>query len=295
MIRDPQVVCGIGDDCAIIKKDKKSYWLLTTDCLKESVHFTLKNYSAKEIGLKAISVSLSDIAAMGGRPLYLLINLGLPKNVKQQWVKKLYQGINHQAKKFRVSVVGGNISCSPNGVSVDVMVVGEVLKEKCKFRSGARKGDIILVSGPLGLATAGLYKIPAPLIELGNFLGSSHDVTSMIDVSDGLLQDLGHILKESGVGGVIAFNKIPYHPKMSKLAGQHQLSFPDLILGGGEDYQLLFTVKKEALDKLISQAKKKGFVLTPIGKIVSANQGLKVLKASGQQVKFSKKGYDHFR
>ncbi|MBI4411881.1 MAG: thiamine-phosphate kinase [Deltaproteobacteria bacterium] len=310
-LHNPQVICGIGDDCAVVEKGGGFYSLMTTDCVVEKVHFDLKYFTAFEVGKKAFAVSLSDIAAMGGTPKYALITLGIPETMKEKWIDEITAGFLQEAQSFNVSIVGGDISRSPNGFWASLTQIGEVEMRHCKFRKGAKKGDLVFVTGPLGSSALGFHllkkgkanesphvrahKTPRPRIGAGQFLGKETGVTSMIDLSDGLLQDLEHILEQSHVGAKLQFERIPREKDLDLLAREYKLSLHDLVLGGGEDYQLLFTVDPVTEDEMQKRAQKVGFKFYPIGSIVDAEEGLKVFDETGIELKKVKKGFDHFK
>ncbi|MBI2340457.1 MAG: thiamine-phosphate kinase [Deltaproteobacteria bacterium] len=310
-VPNPQVICGIGDDCAVVDKGGGIYLLMTTDCVVEKIHFEPKYFTAFETGKKAFAASLSDIAAMGGTPKYAMTTLGIPQTISEKWIDELTAGFQQEAQSFNVSIVGGDISRSPKSFFADIVQVGEVGARYCKFRKGAKEGDGIFVSGPLGSSALGLYllkkgksgespyvrahKTPRARIGAGQFLGKEAGVTAMIDISDGLLQDLGHVLEQSEVGAAIRFVDVPRERDFEMLVREQRLSAHDLILGGGEDYQLLFTVHPSAKADFKQRVQKAGFKFYEIGTITNADEGLKVLDERGMELKKVKKGFDHFR
>lgn len=307
----PDVVCGIGDDCAVIDKKNGFYELLTTDCLVSGIHFDLKYFTAFEIGKKALAVNLSDIAAMGGKPLYALVSLGVPLSFTEDWITDLYAGLNQLAQEYNVSVVGGNISKSPRDFWINITLTGEVETKRCRFRKGAKAGDFIFVTGLLGSSALGLYllkkgkaresafvrahKTPNPQLFEGHFLGGEEGVTAMIDLSDGLIADLNHLLdkNEEGLGASLLLEDIPRDKELTGVARANRLLISDLLLGGGEDYQLLFTVNPDASVELQRRAKNAGYKFSNIGSIVPANEGVKVWDEKGREVKLSGT-FEHF-
>lgn len=306
----PLVICGIGDDCAVLKKKKGLYELITTDCLVEDIHFKLKYFTPFELGKKAFAVSASDIAAMGGRPLTSVITLGIPSSFSENWIESFYDGFRHDAEEYNVSVVGGDITRSPKFFWVNVCQMGEVRESRCKFRKGAFDGDKIFVSGPLGSSAMGYHllqhkkvgespfvrahKTPHPKIQAGEFLAKQAGVTSMIDISDGLIADLSHILELSRVGAEVFFEKIPCEETLADTAHRFGVSLQEVILGGGEDYELLFTVNPQDAKNFVRRSKKAGFNFYPVGVIVSQEKGMKVIDKKGDALKEIPKGYDHF-
>lgn len=303
-----RIICGIGDDCAVTPGRCGRFNLFTTDALVENVHFDRLHFSFYEIGCKAMASALSDIAAMGGRPLYALVSLGIPEYLAKKHVFDLYDGISSVAKHYRTGIVGGNISRSAV-LWASLTIVGEVEKNNCKFRNGARVRDGIFVTGRIGSSAMGLcmlekrkknpavfikaHKKPRPRLPEGIFLGRQKGVSSMIDISDGLLADLGHVLEESNCGARVIFDRIPTAGGLSALAEKNGVSFSDLVLSGGEDYELLFTVNPKEEKNIFYKAQKKGYRLSKIGVIVEKNMGLEVLDSAGKKIRMRRKGFDH--
>jgi thiamine-monophosphate kinase len=289
---------GIGDDCAVIKKDSKNYWLLTTDALVEGVHFSTAYFSPEALGVKAWAINVSDIAAMGGKPLYGLVSLGLPQNIPTRWVQKFYQGLNQSVHKTGGAIIGGNLSSSRKEIWISITLIGSVLKRNCKLRQGARVGDSIWVTGPLGLSAKGLqllkqgkkkplkfihaHKCPPNRLKEGKFLGSCREVTAMMDLSDGLMMDGARLSEANGLQVQIDWGKIP-HPDLS----------PKQVLASGEDYELLFTVKKGHERAFCAQATRVGMCFFPIGRMLWG-KGVSVIGKKGSKIKLKSKGYDHF-
>lgn len=305
----PSVIRGIGDDCAVLPGRTGIFTLLTTDAIVEGRHFYRPFFKPFEIGLKAMATSVSDIAAMGGQPLHVLISLGLPKKGASTFVGKFYDGVRSACRRWNLSVIGGNLTAS-NTLWISTTVIGEVRRGNCKFRSGARPGDGIYVTGPLGSAAMGLFlhrhgkkipnvfaraqKTPKPRLKEGLFLGNISAVTSMIDISDGLLADLSHILDASHVRAVVEWKKIPRHPQLELLATKYGFSIHDLVLSRGEDYELLFTVRPAAEKDLLRRGIVRGFRFVRIGTIVKGG-GLRILNPDGKILRKKSIGYDHFQ
>lgn len=279
---------GIGDDCAVLNPNKQK-WVWTVDRIVENVHFSLKYFNFKELGHKALAVNLSDIAAMGAKPVYGLVSLSFPKTLPLEKLKDLFSGIESVAKKYKTQIIGGNLSNSKQ-VVIDISLLGEC--KKPLLRSTAKPNDIIFITGPLGLSACGynllkrnikrseftsLYKAqkqPLPKIELGLML-NQWKATSLIDISDGLSTELNHISEASNVGFQIDLDKIPKHPLVLKAAKLLKKDPLDLILNGGEDYELLGTMSASSFKKTRG--------LIAIGKITREKK--KTLKA---------RGFDHF-
>jgi len=273
------VIKGIGDDTAVLKFDKKHYLLLTTDTLVEYDHFNLKWFSAEQIGSKSIESNVSDIAAMGGFPKYTLISLTLPKNTSINFINKLYNGINNSAKKYNISIIGGNLAHGKN-ISLTINIIGFVEKKKLCLRSNAKVNDLILVTGALGSSRAGLellkankkgisindYLNPRSKLNIGRKL--SNFVNAMEDVSDGLASEVLNICDESKTGAVIYKEKIPINKNTINDAKKVNKNPYDYALYGGEDFELVFTINKNKL-KLLKNIK-----FQVVGKILPKKQGI---------------------
>lgn len=248
------VIKGIGDDTAVVHLSKNKYQLLTTDMLVENVHFTNK-MSARSIGHKALAVNLSDIAAMGGTPKYALISIGVPASLSFRFLDQVYQGINQTAKKYGVSLVGGDTNRSGK-IIINVTLIGEVKRQGLTTRSGAKVGDQIFVTGRLGHSyKSGWHLRFQPRICEAQYLVEHFKPTSMIDISDGFVCDLGHILRTNHVSAVINESRIP------KRKGANLKS----ALYDGEDFELLFTLSLNNAKRLIND---KVLKVYPVGEIV---------------------------
>lgn len=272
------VVLGIGDDCAVVAHSKREYGLITTDMLLEDVHFK-RAMPPAVIGYKALACSISDIAAMGGIPQYAIVSLGVPGTLKEDFVIKIYQGMKKLADKFRVRIVGGD-TVKSGKIIINVALWGKVEKNKLVTRCGARKGDAIFVTGPLGRSyQTGYHARFMPRIKEARWLVQNCRPNSMIDISDGLSSDLGHILEESKVGADIYEKNIP----------RRNNAMIDEALNDGEDFELLFTVAatKESL------LRKSPFKFYKIGEITK-QKGLRLIKNNGKKLILTAKGYRHF-
>lgn len=302
--KDPQVVVGIGDDAAAWRVDDSNL-LATTDTLVQGVHFTAEG-TWRELGWKAIAINLSDIAAMGGLPRYALASLALPGDTEVEDVTQLYQGMAEIAKRFKVTVVGGNISSAPL-VMITMAVIGQGQTEGILTRSAAVPGELIAVTGYLGSSAAGLRMLthhcqfgpetmtflrrahlqPQPRIAEGQILVRK-GVRATIDISDGLVADLGHLCKASKVGAILKVDQVPIHPKVRAAFPQESLDF---ALTGGEDYELLFTASEEVMENVRTLA---DFPLTVIGKIIQEG-GVTLLDKEGKPFSLDKKGWEHLK
>jgi len=277
---DASVIKGTGDDCAVIKFSKDKYMLFTCDMLVEGVDFTGKE-SPYLVGRKAIAVSISDIAACAGLPRYCLVSLGVPKNSSVEFIDKLIKGMSRLARKYGINIVGGDISRSRQ-LTIDVSMLGIVEKKNLILRSGAKIGDIIFVTGKLGGSILGKHLRFIPRLKEARSLVKNFRVNSMIDISDGLTQDLGHILEESSTGAIIYEDLIPISKQARNLND---------ALYWGEDFELLFTLSAFEAKKLYRK-KLTGF--KPIGEIVDKKYGLRLMDKRGKEKFIKPKGFQHF-
>ncbi len=276
---DASVIKGIGDDCAVLKFSPQKYLLFTCDMIVEGVDFTAKDGRAL-VGRKALAVCVSDIASCGGVPRHALVTLGIPPKTKVEDIDRIYKGLNVTAKEFKVNIVGGDISKAPK-LAVDVSLLGEVEKKKLVLRSGAKPGDIIFVTGSFGGSIKGKHLIFTPRLKEARYLTDKFKINAMIDVSDGLLQDLGHILKESKTGAVIYEDLIPVSPWADGLKS---------ALSDGEDFELIFTLSLESARRL----KKTGREFIPIGEVTAEKFGVNLLDKRGKLKKIKPEGFTHF-
>jgi len=277
---DSSVVKGSGDDCAVLKLDKNNYQLFTCDMLVEGVDFTLKD-NPYLVGRKAIAVSISDIAACSGEPQHCVISLGLAKNTQLRFVDKLFQGMLDISKKYKVNIVGGDLSQSSK-VVINVSMLGVVEKKRLTLRNAAKPGDIIFVTGSLGSSILGKHLKFIPRIKEARFLSRNFKVNAMIDLSDGLAQDLGHILEESKVGAVIYEDLIPLSKQAAGLSD---------ALNSGEEFELLFTLPRKQAKRLL-KLRKPDF--HPIGEIMEKKYGFKLINKHNRAVDIRPKGFRHF-
>lgn len=307
---------GIGDDAAVLEPKNGALLLATTDLLIEGTHFRRRYAEPADIGWKALAVNLSDIAAMGGRPRWALIALACPADTSLAEVDAFYEGVLTLAAEHQVAVVGGDTAASPTGWIVNVTLVGDVVGTPL-LRSTAKVGDAIAVTGTLGASRAGLaiFSLPAPPAALpsaivaevtaahlrprprvreGQWLAAAGGVTAMIDLSDGLATDLGHIVEESAVGARVDLERVPVSESVRHVA--HALGHDALAWGtsGGEDYELLLTCEPHALARLrrgLEEAT--GTPLIALGEIASAQDGIRFVDAQGCTVPAAP-GFEHF-
>lgn len=296
-----QTALGVGDDAALINVQKNYQLVTSSDMLVENTHF-LKNTNPSQLGWKSLAVNLSDIAAMGASPKWATLSISLPK-INHAWLKKFSAGFFKCADKFGIDLIGGDTTKGPLSISITIM--GEIKKNEALLRSGAKINDDIWVTGQLGLASMGLASIqgklklpphiknkciraletPTPKTSLGSHL--SRYANSCIDISDGLIQDLRHILKASKVGASLFLNDIPCE-KFIHTTKQYQF-----LLNGGDDYELLFTAAKKNRSYIKKIAKKTNTPVNIIGTIIK-KKSLSILSEQGKSIKFNPKGFDHF-
>ncbi len=277
---DSSVVAGSGDDCAVLKFDKNKYQLFTTDMIVEGVDFR-KNDNLKFVGRKALAISISDIAACAGLPRQAVVALGLPKSMKVNQIDRLAQGLFDLAKKFKINIVGGDISAADKLI-VNVSMLGEVEKNKLCLRRGAKVGDLIMVTGEFGGSIKGKHLKFTPRLEEARFLADNFKINAMIDVSDGLIQDLGHILEQSSVGAVLYESLIPLSEAAEGI---------EEALCSGEEFELLFSASRDWANKIIKSSK---YHFKVIGEIMPEAFGLRLIDLNNKYSKLKLQGYKHF-
>lgn len=310
------VIVGIGDDAAVVSLEGGKYLLTTCDIQVEGVHFLLPHISPQQLGHKAVAINFSDIAAMGGTPRYVTVSLALPKETPVAFVDGLYEGIRQACEDSGAVVVGGNITTAPK-IMVDTFVVGEVEADRLLLRSGAWIGDRVLVTESPGDSAAGLTLIlhpeitgaeehrqwvlarhltPTPRLREGRVIASSRLATAMIDISDGLAGDIGHICERSGVGVRIWAEALPISEATKAIAQSAGKDPLDWALFGGEDYELLFTAPPDRAEELAERVRREtGTQVTVIGEILPAEAGMSLLLPHGKEVPLHRGGWDHFR
>ncbi len=277
-------VVGVGDDTAILPGTSKNI-LLTTDMILEGRHFDRSQATPYEIGWKALAVNLSDIAAMAGTPKYAVVAVGLPGNLKVSYAMEILRGMKDLARRFNVEIVGGDTNRSDK-IILSVTLTGEVDAKKAVCRSGAKKGDWVFVSGALGGSYASKKHLRfMPQIKLAQELSRFVHLNAMMDISDGLLSDLGHICKESRVGAELFAPQIPLSNVRVTL---------EAALTEGEDFELLFTVSDKDARKILSSRAFKHKVY-PVGRISDTHQGIHLLDKKGKRLHLKKIGFDHFK
>lgn len=321
----PSIIRGIGDDTAIVRPSPGSWSLLTTDLLAEGVHFDSRTASFADIGYRAAVANLSDIAAMGGKPQYLLIAVAIPRQSTSGEVHQLYQGLMSACRSQSVRLIGGDISASKGGWFLSVALVGMVAPQRALLRKGAKAGDLVYVTGTLGDSLAGLSLLnestsrqhrsrktdtlsrthrqllvkrhlrPTARVKEGQWLSAGRLATAAIDLSDGLSGDLRHLCEESRVGVEVDLSAIPLSAACRAYAQARGLDPVALALAGGEDYELLFTIAPRNQARLEREAKQRGFRLTRIGTIRSARLGIRAQLPGKASRPLPVTSYEHFR
>ncbi len=289
---------GIGDDCAVYPVSDSESLLFTADMLGEGIHFLRHAASPYEIGAKSLMVNLSDIAAMGGKPVATLLSLGVTADAADEWAQEFVRGYRDVSERFGVALIGGDTTIAEERISVNVTAIGRIPTCNIKRRRDARAGDIIMVGGRLGASAAGLRDIlagnlstpdavvhrnPVAQVEEGQWLGCQECVHAMMDISDGTASDLLHILEASGVGAEIETGMIPTDTTLEN------------ALCGGEDYKLLFTVAPEHADDIAERFRREfGSEIYPIGRIVASSTPEIVWLQSGVRIHPDWHGFTHF-
>jgi len=307
---DPNVVLGPGDDSALFRPETGMEMAVSTDMLVSGQHF-FTDTDPRKLGHKALAVNLSDMAAMGANPRWATLALALPESlikIDTKWVESFAGGFLELACSHRVALIGGDVTRGP--LTICIQIIGEVAKGKALRRSGARLGDDIWISGKLGDAALALLHergeiklepdefseclnsllLPVARVDLGQRLVGL--ANSVIDISDGLLADLGHILECSNVAATISLTEVNCSGVLKKYLSQPQVI--NCMLAGGDDYELCFTALKERRSKIDKISQEMGIPLTRIGKIITG-EGLVVLDSTEKLIMLEATGYDHFR
>ncbi len=305
-----RAVLGIGDDAAALRVQTGRLLLVSTDSLVENVHFSLSYFTAEDLGWKALAVNLSDIAAMGGKPTYALTSLAVPRDLAPEFIKGFYVGLTKLAQRHGVGVIGGDTCSSPLGICINVTIIGEVKRSQMLTRRGASPGDAIFVTGELGRSALGLEILrrplksfqgrsalvgshlrPIPRCSPGRFLATQGIASSMIDTSDGLSTDLGHLCSESGVGASISAERIPMPRLATKTVKRLSHELLEYALHGGEDYELLFTVPKHKRSRVPKRIQ--GVPVHEIGYITASARKCWIVQGAVRK-RLVSGGFDHF-
>ena len=311
---------GIGDDAAVLYKSEDEVTLISTDMLVEGVHFNMMYMPLKHLGYKSVVVNLSDIFAMNGTPEQITVSIAVSNRFPLEPLEEVYEGIQKACETYNVDLIGGDTTSSLTGLTISITAVGTAKKEDVVYRSGAKDGDLLVVTGDLGAAFMGLqvlerekevYKTNPdiqPDLEGFDYLldrqltpEARRDVigflkeldvkpTSMIDISDGLASEIFHICTASKVGCRVYDEKLPIDAKVSTTAIDFNLDPATAALNGGEDYELLFTVAQEDYDKIKGNPH-----MTVIGHMVDRNSGLQLVDKKGALIELKAQGWNHFK
>jgi thiamine-monophosphate kinase len=314
--RTPGVTLSIGDDTAAIKPRAGYELLVTCDCLVEGRHYLPAHINGVDLGRRAMAVNISDIGAMGGLPLYSLVSLGLRENMLIGDIESMYQGFLTELNPFGASIIGGNITKIENTNFIDITLVGEVEQGKLMLRSSAEVGDAILITGYPGQAVAGLQLLQSsrspqdvqddPLLQSyitpkhrareGHAVASSGYAKAMIDTSDGLLADLGHICEKSNVGAELIQEKLPLSQALSLAASRLNRDPYDMILGDSDDYELILTCAPNHVERIQSIITRTSDIpVTEIGRITEAMERIQLILPDGRKQAVTPSGWDHFK
>jgi len=306
-LKSESLIAGIGDDAAVFRSNAGKETVITADLLVEDIDFRRTTTPPYLLGHKALAVSLSDIAAMGARPMWSLISIGVPEDVWQtEFVNHFYDGLLELANRYGVQLIGGDTSRTNESIVIDSVAAGECVSGSAVMRSGAKPGDQIFVTGSLGAAAAGLRLIergahladqnlgdedsqkldhvlirqlrPEPRVGWGIVLGEEHLATAMIDLSDGLSSDLNLLCTASEAGALIDSTLLPIDNRVVELCGRRALDPLQLALHGGEDFELLFTVKPADVARLPRRVD--GVEIKRIGEVTKSIEGVKISEGS---------------
>jgi thiamine-monophosphate kinase len=304
------LVLGIGDDGAVFRPAPDHLAVITTDAMVERVHFDLSYTPLESLGWKALAINISDVAAMGGIPRHGVVSLAIPETWKVEDVQSLYEGMTRCGRMYGCAIIGGDTVCSQRDAFLSVTVVGEVEENKVIRRSGSRIGDVLCVTGELGGSRTGLEVLrsgtdkeqfprsvqcflePMPRVREAGQLIQEMAVSAMIDISDGLASEIGHLCRESGLGCVIDQEEIPIHPEAVLWSQKQHMKSWEFALQSGEEYELLFTTTRAELEKWQNQNRSQ-LTVTILGTMVSDKEGA-VIQKDGEKQPLVSRGWDHF-
>lgn len=312
----PSTIFGIGDDAAVLEKNDTHFSLLSTDMLVEGTHFDLTYTPLMHLGYKSIVCNLSDIAAMNGTPTHLTVSIAISNRFSLEAIEEIYKGMIAASKQYKVDIIGGDTTSIAKGLVISIACYGEVEKNKVCYRSGASEGDLLLVTGDLGAAYLGLHILerekriflekpdfqpdlegndyliqrqlkPEARIDLSGILAEADvQATSMIDISDGLSSEIHHLAKNSQLGFKIYEDKLPLDPVTYQRAVDLGIDPTVAVMNGGEDFEILFTVKQSDYEKV-----KQIPELSIIGHAVAANEGIHLISKAGNQHELPAQGW----
>ncbi|WP_408009073.1 thiamine-phosphate kinase [Pseudalkalibacillus sp. A8] len=304
----PTLIEGIGDDAALIRPEAGFDDILCVDTMVENIHFSRKTMTPYQIGHKALGVNISDVAAMGGTPRFYLVSIAIPENWSEAELQEIYQGMEDLADNYKLDLIGGDTVSTPGPLVVSVTVHGRVLKGRKLLRKNALPGDVVFLTGPVGLSAAGLellledrvsenlkklveaHQLPVPQVEAGLLLAESGYKIALNDISDGLGSESHEIAESSNVHIQIRYEQLPTVEEFNHFPSEQVL---DWMLYGGEDFQLVGTVPRENWPSLVNLFREKGQEIHEIGEVVEGKAEVSLLQEN-DTTPVSKKGYNHF-
>ncbi len=316
-IKNPSTIKAIGDDAAVVNFEKQA--VITTDMLVEGIHFDLSYVPLKHLGYKAIMVNLSDVYAMNAVATQVTVSIAISNRFPVEAIEELYDGIQLACKNYGVDLIGGDTTASNSGLIISVTALGEQESDKIAYRSGASDGDLLVLSGDIGAAYMGLQILERekavfkanpnnqPDIEAYSYLierqlkpEARKDIpvlleqlevqpTSMIDVSDGLSSEVIHLCKQSSVGMKLYEEKLPLDPTVITACEEFKLDSTTVALSGGEDYELLFTIKQDDFPKIKANPS-----LTVVGHVLPQSDGIHLVTRGGEQIAIKAMGWNSF-
>lgn len=309
------VILGIGDDAACFKAREGHELLITCDCMVEGRHYLPDRIIPHDLGRRAMALNISDIGAMGGRPLYALISLGLKSDTPIADVEAMYVGFLSELNPFEASIIGGNLTKSESALFIDITLIGEVEEGRMIRRSTAKKDDVILVTGYPGQAALGLelllqrkadedlrdhplvraFNTPTHRAREGRAVAQSGYATAMIDISDGFLGDLGHICEESGVGALLVQEKLPLNDELVKTSKQLGKDPYHAVLGESDDYELIIACDPKNVGSIRTIiASLNQDPVCEVGYFTDASDGIQMILPDGRTQSMIPAGWDHF-
>lgn len=316
------VAVGIGDDAAVLNGRAGFQWVVSCDTMVQDVHFKPETMTYAAIGFKAMASNISDMAAMGAEPRFAVVALTIPREVPEQALQELYDGMYACAGRYNVAVVGGDTTGTPAGLTVTITVLGEVETGRALLRSSAKPGDTVFLTGPVGLSAAGLdlllkrgrsagdlsdvgpdelplvhaHQRPLPQVEAGRLLGTSGLGRALNDISDGLASEAWELAEASGCGIVLEEAQLPVPPELAAYASRTGADPLDWMLYGGEDYQLVGTVAAGEAERLAQLFAEAGLGFHPVGTAsdTGGRPGVTLCRKDGSALPVGKKGYNHF-
>ena len=316
----PQVVQGIGDDAAILQPSPGQQLLVSTDVFIEGVHFDLAFQTPRDVGFRAATANLSDIAAMGGNPLYLLVSMAIPGHLQIRNVQACYRGLQEACSPYQVELIGGDTSSSLHHAFLSLTIMGTIQSDRSLTRNRAKVGDHVYVTGTLGDSHAGLHVLrtrannhprvrlrrdeqwlaqrhlrPTPRIVVGRLLARQGIAHAAIDLSDGLSGDICHVCEASRVGAEIWATALPLSPHLRTFAKNNGVDPVEFALRGGDDYELLFTAPSKYHQKVCDVAQKTKVSISCIGTIQPKSFGRRLRHDQGRTQTLKKQSYTHFR